>query len=246
MGAGAFNKVYKIDDFYILRINNWADNKKTFFKRPVYTFEEDLVSQLSCYYGNPKANFGDIQVLKNAIGDKDFVIAGTLINDNYFAQRDYFTNKYLPAFANLPQKAYNDLAKDIKILSDNYYCFDMSNPNNFIKVGEEIRVVDDITSLKSEFFFYTPMLYTLLSSGNLFSDLKPEDYKNMQTIIKKTVIAMQNANLDWNIEERSSRYSDALQAANLELNIKEIYAAVKDLKDEDKINKVLDELFSQK
>lgn len=246
MGAGAFNKVYKIDDFYILRINNCANHNNVFFERPDHTFENEMIAQLSCYYGNPIANFGDVQIMKNAIGDNDFIVAGDVMYTDKFTKRDYFKNKYLPAFATLPQKAYNNLAKDIKVLSDNGYSFDMSNPNNFIKVGNEIRVVDDISSLYNEFRFDTPMLYMFLNTDSAIKDFEPQDIKNMQTIVKKTFIAMQHAGIDWNLNEKSSLYSDVLQMVNINVTIKEIYESIKDLKDEEDINRTLDKLFSQK
>lgn len=246
IGSGSFNKVYKLDDFYVIRIPNNYDKKKIFFKRPRSVYKNRLVPNLSCYYGNVIAKFGDIQILQNAFGDKSFVVGGVLPLDDYKSRLEYFENVYLPSFAELPQTAYNNLAKDIKFLNENGYSYDMINPNNFIKVDDEIRVVDDLTNSAKSISSTTPLTCMLLQNACSFINLKQTDYMHMQTIIKKSIIAMQNMDLDWNIKNKLSFYSDVLNSADIDVSISEIYDAVKDLKDEDEINRTLDKLFSKK
>ena len=247
MGAGNFNRVYKIDDFYVMRYPFTTFSPRIdSFRRPIDTYQTRIGKQLKSYYGVTQAEFGEVQILKNACEDKDFVICQTLENiANYNDRVDYFTQKYLPAFASLPQAAYNDLASDLKLMNSfkavdgRNYCFDILNPRNFIKVGNEIRVVDDIEN-SGTIYKSGNNLATLLdiffssTHGILGSSYSMKDRQNMKDIFIKCIVAAENSGLEWgDYEMIAGTFSSYMKNIGLSSDLKSIKKAVKNIKETD-------------
>ncbi len=247
MGAGNYNRVYKIDDFYVMRYPfSTFSPKINAFRRPHNSVQNRIGNCLKTYYGATQAEFGEVQILKNACEDKDFVICQTLEKiSNYPDRVNYFTQVYLPAFASLPQSAYDNLACDLKLMNKfkskegNSYCYDILNPRNFIKVGDEIRVVDEIENSGT---LYTSgnNLATLLdiffssTHGILERSYSVEDKENLKNIFIKCILAAENAGLDWgDYEKIAGPVSNYLHNIGVSGDLKRIQHAIKKIDEPD-------------
>ena len=148
MGEGKSNKVYRIDDYYIMRFNKYSN---PYISKPVKEpASED--KGLKTYFGNILVRFGNVKIIKNATaGKKDTVVAGIpfgILNSKNMALKNELIKRSVSEFVKLPQSAYDKVASDFNTLNKNskgyHRKFDCYNPNNFIKVGKQIRIVDDI------------------------------------------------------------------------------------------------------
>lgn len=224
VGGGSFNKVYKIDDYYVMRIPyNSILNTEYFYlgamKLPENTVLNRAAEGLKCYYGNPVARFGNVNILRNAMEDKIVMSCGLDNNMLLLEDKLKYFSKYLEEFANLPQSAYDRLAFDFKYMN-NYrtknnftYSYDILNAKNFMKVADEIRVVDDIDN--EEVLFHdknrlTTLLQVFFQPDRLLpaACLEEQDIKNMHLIFKKCVLAAVKVNLPYDdIEMLAPRYN---------------------------------------
>lgn len=150
LGEGMQNRIYKIDDKYVMRVPiNRAvitDDKVILCKRKY--------ADLKTYYGEPLAIFGNIKILKNACPKGNAIPAGIPkeLPKNFDKNNlsSYYSNFYLPIFANVPQRSYDMLARDIKTLGDivenKYirYTFDYFNPNNVVLSGKTLKMTDEV------------------------------------------------------------------------------------------------------
>lgn len=195
MGEGRFNKVYRIDDYYVFRLNkDYQPSVQTPVKNQIPK------RNLKTYWGDILAKFGNISIVKNAIGNKkDIVNAGIpfeLLTASPY-KRKIAMIKSLKTFAKLPQGAYDKVAKDFVELnkqSDGYRRhFDCNNPNNFIKVGKQIKIVDDISET-----YHSPDCYDMLKV--FMKDYNVPMSKNIKklkrVIFQKCIIASSKAGLE--------------------------------------------------
>lgn len=241
IGIGSFNSVYQIDDVYVMRVpKNPVDCSPRAYLGKLNRLENDIEKQiakrLSIYYGNKVAKFGNIAILKNVFGDKKHVSAGIpayLVG--YEDRYKYFSNTYLPEFASLPQQAYDNIAHDLKVLNEyknkygQCYSYDVLNPNNFIKVEDEIRVVDDIDNGSITFQPENNLLSMLVAFlspqlGILPNTLSKEDLNNIYTIFEKCVLAAEKTELNWgNLEFLQPEYKEILKTYKIPLDMIEVY-----------------------
>lgn len=148
VGEGKSNKVYRIDDYYIMRFNKYS---KPYVSKPIKEKASEDIG-LKAYFGDVLVRFGNIKIIKNAMaGKKDTVEAGmpfNLLKSNNMKLKNTAIKRSVSEFAILPQSAYDKVASDFNTLNKNskgyHRKFDCYNPNNFIKVGKQIRIVDDI------------------------------------------------------------------------------------------------------
>lgn len=148
VGEGKSNKVYRIDDYYIMRFNKYS---KPYVSKPIKEKASEDIG-LKAYFGDVLVRFGNIKIIKNAMaGKKDTVEAGmpfNLLKSNNMKLKNTAIKRSVSEFATLPQSAYDKVASDFNTLNKNskgyHRKFDCYNPNNFIKVGKQIRIVDDI------------------------------------------------------------------------------------------------------
>lgn len=148
VGEGKSNKVYRIDDYYIMRFNKYS---KPYVSKPIKEKASEDIG-LKAYFGDVLVHFGNIKIIKNAMaGKKDTVEAGmpfNLLKSNNMKLKNTAIKRSVSEFATLPQSAYDKVASDFNTLNKNskgyHRKFDCYNPNNFIKVGKQIRIVDDI------------------------------------------------------------------------------------------------------
>lgn len=197
MGEGRSNKVYRIDDYYVFRLNK---NSSPFVQAPVKN--QEAKRNLKTYWGGIIAKFGNVSIVKNAVGNKkDTIPAGIpfeLLTASPY-KRKIAMIKSLKNFAKLPQGAYDKVAKDFVELSkktDGYRRhFDCNNPNNFVKVGKQIKIVDDISES-----FHTPDCYDMvkvfMKDYNLPTSKNTKKMK--RAILQKCIIASSKAGLELN------------------------------------------------
>lgn len=150
LGEGTFAKVLKIDSKYVLRMTKSIT--KTLEGFTGFGCDNRSYFGLKTYYGDYVAKFGNVQVLRNVSATGKHIPAGVpseLSNSKTSEEcRKYYEETYLPLFAKLPQKAFDDVAYDFATLnlycSDGWYRFDVFNPSNFVLVGKQIRIVDNL------------------------------------------------------------------------------------------------------
>ena len=149
LGQGWKGQVYQIDEKYALKTPAFF---RQGFKLPF--FNTGFQPHLKCYYGDQIATFGDYGILRNLGKHTPVGIPHVMSNSKttlYTEINRYYEEDFLPMFASLPQKAFNDIAKDCNTLNrleDSNtglrYIFDYANPNNFVIKGNKILITDEI------------------------------------------------------------------------------------------------------
>lgn len=148
LGEGRRGIVLLLDSKYVLKIDKNTPLKLDFMSIPFDKFNN---LNFKSYFGGVIAKFGNVHILKNISKTGKHTPAGVpshLTAKNHHKECiEYYEKKYLPKFSSLPQKTFDDVAYDFKLLNKNNdggYCFDVRNPNNFVLVGKKIRIVDSI------------------------------------------------------------------------------------------------------
>lgn len=206
LGRGKNNSVYKIDDEYVARMGLFNGFKLGEFSK---VFNHDVINKLKFYYGKVYAKIGSVQIQKNALINNKGLNAGVPVDMKKASKIvNYYRDVYLPEFASLPQRAYDGIAADFKLLnsaSDNngYFKFDVINPNNFIKTGDEIRIVDNITHVDvKNYNNLNKMLDLFTKSTGVNAEIGFD--KNMVTnrkiIYKKCILASEKSELPFYAE----------------------------------------------
>lgn len=200
LGEGYRAKVYKIDDKYVLKINKNVNIPKTTLTPTQENV--DLFKDLKSYFGASVMSFNDgIRVLKNVSSNGEHLPAGIKINFNseipLSEKITTWNTKYLPTFSNLPQKPYDDIAEEFaelnKVTKGGYsYEFDTVNPNNFVLVGDSIRIVDEVNeTLTKKPNGVAGLLRVFLEMMDT-DNIAPKDFMNMgmrHSLIKKIILA---------------------------------------------------------
>lgn len=222
IGLGAYGSVFRIDDYYVFKVYHNQKPELNGFKKN----ENNKFDTLKTYSGKVLARIGNIEIVKNVTRDKNkFVEMAKPIDDGI--------PRYLKAlkeFASLPQKAFDTLAKDFQKLNEIknpnlFYRFDTNNPNNFIKVGDKIKIVDDIDWVPTE---EPNDLFNLL---RIFIHKEGEsDYK--KEIFKKCILASEKANLPMEAAHKYlKKFMDEIcQFANSKKTFNEIFERLTDLR----------------
>lgn len=203
LGAGFHGRVYKIDDKYAVKLPNLRADLFYFENIPKKKF-----GALKTYYGEPVANFTHAKILKNVSSCGRHTQAGvpqnmlaSLLPDDAQA---YYENIYLLKFAAVPQRAFDAIAKDFDTLNKmgrgfNNYTFDFKNPNNFVLVGNTLRITDEIvpTCIKNPNSI-AEMLSVFLEKMNIetFAGYSEEAVPARRQLLKKIILAGMKCNLD--------------------------------------------------
>lgn len=141
LGQGKYGEVFRIDDYYVFKSYFNQEPRPDTFK----PFTDNPFKDLKTYFGKVIAKIGNIEIIRNVTKNaKNFIQMANSEKEGVQA-----FNQALREFAVLPQQAFDNLAEDFDKLNKirkgcSFFRFDTNNPNNFIKVGKAIRVVDDI------------------------------------------------------------------------------------------------------
>lgn len=145
LGKGSLGSVYKIDSKYVIKLPFWTNKLGDFRILP------NKFPSLETYYGGEVADFGLVKILRSVSPDGKHDTVGVPYSyaktHNYREFSRYYEEVSFPRIMNIPQESFDKLASDCaKLNKMNGYTFDYINPNNFVLVGDEIRVVDSIIS----------------------------------------------------------------------------------------------------
>lgn len=204
LGAGFHGRVYKIDDKYAVKLPNLTADLFFFENIPKKKF-----GALKTYYGESVANFTHAKILKNVsscgihtqAGIPQKLLASLLPDD----AQAYYENIYLPKFAAVPQRAFDAIAKDFDTLNKmgrgfNNYTFDFKNPNNFVLVGNTLRITDEISStcIKNPNSI-AEMLSVFLEKMNIetFAPYSDGAVPARRQLLRKIILAGMKCNLDF-------------------------------------------------
>ncbi|MBR5556058.1 hypothetical protein IKU74_08605 [bacterium] len=226
IGIGSWGSVFRIDDYYVFKVyHNQKPELNGFKKNNNRKFDD-----LKTYSGKVLARIGNIELIKNVTRDKNKFTEMAKPSDDGIPR--YL--RALKEFASLPQKAFDNLAMDFKKLNEIkdpnlFYRFDTNNPNNFIKVGDDIRIVDDIDWVPTE------------EPNDLFNLLrifihKEGDSEFKKEIFKKCLIASENANLPMEAAHKYfKKFMDEMcQFANSKKNFNEIFEKLTEIRTSNK------------
>ncbi len=198
LGEGFRGAVYKIDDKYVLKVNRHL-REDDYIPNAI---NNDLFSGLKSYYGSTLLTFNNyMKVLKNVSSSGKHIPVGITSKESsgmlLSEKNDFWSKKYLPLFASLPQKSYDKIAKDFATLNkinfgNNYFEFDTKNPNNFVLTGKSIRIVDDLDKTLKEAPNCTAGLLRVFLEKMDLDSVAPMDKNNQEmrhTLLKKIVLA---------------------------------------------------------
>lgn len=203
LGEGIHGVVYKIDDKFCLKI------KKD--KTPSAEYMEPLndrkFADLKTYYGECVAKFGDVEILKNVSSDGRHIQVGipgdVSLRNTADDANCYYETISLPRLASIPQKSFDQVVEDcVKLNKKSEYCksygFDYRNPNNFVIVGKQLKITDEIESVYGNFDNCTADLVGVFLNTKLLGCLAVYSkacVKVRQEILKKILLAASKYNL---------------------------------------------------
>lgn len=193
--------VYRLDDKYVFKVSksgNITDNG--------FQIVDDTIGQkLKCWYGGAIAKIKNVSILKNADPERIATQVGVPFNMNDWEKiKEHYKTICLPKLAIMPQEAFNEVASDLKrlnILSSKNnisFAFDIFNPNNFLLVGDKIRIVDDLDIIgKKRYNNMASMLDPFIgkihvASSAVFDKALIPQRKN---ILEKCILASERAEL---------------------------------------------------
>lgn len=149
LGEGAHGIVYKIDDDFCLKVPR--GNLPVIDK--LLELPTNIYKSLKNYYGNAVAKFNEVTIMRNISPNGEHIPVGipekVAIKNIHADNAAYYEMFALPRIAEMPQKSFDEVAKDCaelnKLGNGKYtYKFDYKNPNNFVIVGDSIRTTDEI------------------------------------------------------------------------------------------------------
>lgn len=139
---GMYGSVYRLDDYYVFKTYHVDRELGT---HPFRKSMNERFNGFKTYCGNVLAKFGRIEVIANATRDKrKFVELARASEQGVEAYAGS-----LREFASLSQKQFDMLAQDFSRLNgicdkNINYMFDTHNPNNLLKIGKSLKLVDEI------------------------------------------------------------------------------------------------------
>ncbi len=188
---GMYGSVYRLDDYYVFKTYHVDKELGT---HPFKKVLDERFQGFKTYVGNVLAKFGKIEVIANATRDKRKFVE--LARASKQGSEAY--TKSLREFASLPQKQFDMLAQDFSRLNgicdgNINYKFDTHNPNNFLKIGSSLKLVDEIaiTPCKEPNDIHAFLRAFIQESGD--SDIKKAVFKKCILASEKEKLPMDDA-----------------------------------------------------
>lgn len=197
LGEGTRGKIYKIDSEYVLKLPLEENQKYKF------SLGKKIYTDLKTYFGETIASFGKIKIIRNVSKTGKQKPIGLPYTQKWLTstqKTNYYENICFPQLQKLPQKAFDELAKDCALLNSKHVgCkFDYANPNNFIIVGNKVKIVDSIT----DSFLQTPNDFVSLLKPFLWNMgcgeeaiFSPKLLKSRREVFSKILLASIKHNL---------------------------------------------------
>ncbi len=258
---GSHNSVYKITRKYVARIPNNTEIKPEELPDNL-NFGKSLFSKLHNYYGEAIASLGKFQILKNVGFHKPAGVPEHIIKFLSRGQiNKYYTKKYLPTFANIPQSSYDELAQDISKLNEiklgpRQFClFDSLNPNNIVLHNGKLFLVDEIDTNYDKSYGNTTAKLFEVFINRASKDFESPDAKNktklVRKIFKKIILASSKADLlHADTKEDFANWQKALKKCKIKDDANDVLNSISQIeyglaKEDraDKINYYLNQLF---
>lgn len=237
IGQGSYGEVYRIDDFYVFK-SYFSQNPKPNSFTPN---TDNTFNNLKTYFGKVIARIGNIEIIRNVTKNtKNFHQMANVQKEGINA-----FNQALEEFATLPQQAFDRLAQDFDKLNKLkhghiFFRFDTNNPNNFIKVGQSIRIVDDIdwTPCEKANTFYALLRIFAQKNGN--ASLKKE-------LFKKCVLACEKYQLplDTDYKYLKKYVEELFTNANIKTSFEQHYQKMTELRNTQKDKNIRMEMVKQ-
>lgn len=238
LGQGWKGQVYQIDEKYALKAPAFF---RKGFKMPY--FSNEFRPHLKCYYGDQIAIFGDYVILHNIGKHTPVGIPLAMSNSNTTLSTEithYYEEKFLPMFASLPQKAFNNIAKDCNTLNrleDSNtglrYIFDYANPNNFVIKNNKILITDEIICQNKVGNSTADLLRAMIN----YKEFGVKNQSNENTlpyfreIYKKIVLAGVKEGLPLGIPDKKTHWELATETiCKANKNTNEVINTISDLK----------------
>lgn len=241
LGQGFHEGVYKIDDKYVMKIPiqtsaNNPENSENLI------FPQRLFSELKTYFGETIAKLGDAKILKNVSSNGKHIQAG--VSDKYVCAhtydeiQQYYQTEYLPIFAKLPQRSFDNIAKDCaRLNAKGNYEFDFFNPNNFVLVGKTLRITDEVKkTYQRNQNTISDLLQVFLQKTDIdnLADYSEKAEPLRRELFKKVVLAGMRHNLPLgeSPEKGFTWFYTADKLCNLRTSHREILDMLSDIKKE--------------
>jgi len=262
INRGAIGKVYGFSNDFVFK-------KDSMYRKIALPFSrcrinpENINKDLDIYYGSEVANIGSAKILQNADPEKRATILGAPINKFIFDSTViwyYKRKKFAQKLAAMPQEAFDKVAKNFDVLNkrgsstDEHYAFDFYNPNNFLLLDKEIRIVDELDrTSERNVNNIGGMLAAFITQMSAHVNAKPsaELLPARREIMKKCFLATEKAQLpiDWDSYDRGgvSRVYSLIkikrQPGELLAKLKEFRATIPDMTERLKaVEEYIDEL----
>jgi len=254
IGQGHIDKVYRIDDKYAVKISSVRFKKidEFSFRIPngnadnynsVKINNDKKFDDLQTWYGKPLVEIGSAKIIKNAGDLSTSVPYGAPVKKSlmgmseeklieyYGDVRALYKETMLPQLAAMPQKAFDALAKDFKILNavkdEPYsYSFMSQDPGNFLLLENEIKIVGKIAKT------YIPITNNLTSMLEPFlckyhsgghAQYKPvfdDELINVRKeILKKCIIACEKEELPLELDSKKHDMRIVCNSKNRDMRI---------------------------
>lgn len=200
LGLGTHKYVFSITRKYAARVSDYKIKAEDLGDN--LQIGQGVFKNITNYFGEAIVELGDLQILKNigkhtTAGIPEHKVPFMTLQE----QKKYYLTKYLPKFADIPQFAYDDLAKNIsKInniqLGERQYCvFDSLNPNNIVEKGSRFFIVDEMEKLYDKpYGNTTAKLFEVLINRmhkSQDSPISQEHTKLYRKIFKKIILAVE-------------------------------------------------------
>lgn len=220
LGRGTNASVYRLDDEYAFKYHYRKDPNFKHFEA-----SDNMFKKLKTWYGAELVKIGNISILKNADPTGTAIPVGVPFEINESEKIEKIYNKYLEECLKIPQKAFDDIAVDFKVLNSivrdgdikKGYSFDFDNPNNFVLENNIIKIVDDLNdhAYRNQ-NNVNQMLRMLIGEYNIYS---PTVFENKlaptrKEILKKCLLASEKAELPIPTEYTMPRFFELAGLAN--------------------------------
>ncbi|MCM1266086.1 MAG: hypothetical protein NC200_07795 [Candidatus Gastranaerophilales bacterium] len=122
LNRGRESKVYRISDDYVAKIRRGKTSRNATHFYNLTTRPNQQFSKIDIYYGETLIRCGNVEILKNATPQSDFMHCGIKYKDRYHAvgakELEYYEKVFIPTCSELPQESYDELAKGLKDLNN--------------------------------------------------------------------------------------------------------------------------------
>lgn len=206
LGQGGHSKVYAINEQYVLRVphSGFTEGKVEVIDHPL--------SPLN--FGQPILKIGNAQVLVKQNGIPAGANPHGQIKREAGEEALKIYTEHLNRSASMPQKAYDELAKELLYIQTKGYDFDPSKANNLLVDPSasrfnlvDLNLRDSITTYKHSL---VDMVVPLMDNSYCCCwkvQNTPEIIKNRKTIIAKCLKAAKKVGLPINYDSNALSYS---------------------------------------